>query len=379
MQNLLKTNTIYNQDLQPVAVISMLDWGLGHTTRCIPIINELIAQGLKVIIAAESDALKILKLEFPNAEFRHLPGYNINYSRNKRLFGLKIVAQLPRIFAKIRFEKKWLKVLLKELNVQVIISDNRPGFYHPSVHSIYITHQLNIKTGNVITNKIATYLHSYFIKKFDECWIPDALNNGLSGDLSHRNLLINAKFIGPLSRFKKDDRPIKTFDVSIILSGPEPQRSIFEAILLKQAQTLNKKILVVRGLPNETKEIKANSESILIKNHLSATALNDAINSSKIIVSRCGYSSVMDYARVAAKAILVPTPGQSEQEYLGNYLSAKKYFMVCTQDAINLGKDLHVAENFYFRAPDLDFTQYKSVISELAASIKKKNFADQKK
>lgn len=373
-----KQNFLKNIE-KPVALVSVLDWGLGHATRCIPIINELIENNFEVIIAADGHPLMLLKSEFPNTEFLELKGYKVQYSKKSSHLAARIIAQLPKIIRQISFEKKWLKVLLKERQIDLVISDNRPGLHNPAIPCIYITHQLNIKTGSFFSDKIATYLHRRIISKFDVCWIPDAEQNGLSGDLSHKNNSeINRHFIGPLSRFFPQETKSCLFDLSIILSGPEPQRTIFENQILQEIQGLKIKIFIARGLPNETKSLKCEKENIIIKNHITSQEMNQLINSSKWVISRCGYSSVMDYARVRAKAILVPTPGQGEQEYLGNYLSQMHYFLVIHENGFDIKNSLHDAEKFDFAKMNFDFDAHKSFVAELATSIKNKNFAAQK-
>lgn len=373
-----KQNFLKNIE-KPVALVSVLDWGLGHATRCIPIINELIENNFEVIIAADGHPLMLLKSEFPNVEFLELKGYKVQYSKKGSHFAARIIAQLPKIIRQGSFERKWLKVLLKQQKIDVVISDNRPGLHNQKIHCIYITHQLNIKTGNFLADKIATYLHKRAISKFDVCWIPDAEQNGLSGDLSHKtNREIKHHFIGPLSRFISQEKKSNLFDLSIILSGPEPQRTIFENQILQEIQGLKIKIFIARGLPNEIKSLKPEKENVIIKNHITSHEMNQLINSSKWVISRCGYSSVMDYARVGAKAILVPTPGQGEQRYLGNYLSQMHYFFVVHQKGFDLKKALHAAEKFDFAEMNFDFDAYKYYVAELATSIKNKNFAAQK-
>jgi UDP:flavonoid glycosyltransferase YjiC (YdhE family) len=172
--------------LKPRILIAPLDWGLGHATRCIPIISALIQQNCSVIIAAESQVKFLLQKEFPNLQFIHLTGYRIKYSRYKLWMPVKLLLQLPKIVYRIYAENLWLKRIVKQNKIDVVIADNRMGLYHKKIPCIYITHQLSIKTGNRFTESVAQKIHYHFINKFCACWVPDAegaLN--LAGELSH--------------------------------------------------------------------------------------------------------------------------------------------------------------------------------------------------
>ncbi len=327
-------------------LVAPLDWGLGHTTRCIPIINELLAQGFEVVIAAETDAAVLLKKEFLNIKILRLKGYRIKYAKNKAAFWAKIILQIPKIIVAIKREKKWLEKVIDEHKIDIVIADNRFGLYSKKAHCIFITHQLHIKTGNGVTEKIAQLINYQHINKFNECWVIDEeKENNFAGELSHPHKmpLIPTKYIGALSRFKKYTVE-KKYDVVAVLSGPEPQRSIFENILLGQMQYLKIKIALVRGLPNA--ENILNAGNIKIYNHLPAEELNELMLASKIIIARSGYTTVMDIAALQQKAIFVPTPAQSEQEYLAQYLSNKKYCSFASQISFNIEKDIAKIESF---------------------------------
>jgi uncharacterized protein (TIGR00661 family) len=350
-------------------LIASLDWGLGHATRCIPIIYELLEQGCTIIIAADGPTEILLKSEFPQLTFLKLKGYNIQYSHRKNWLPLKILLQVPKIIGTIYHEHQWLKKAVKKNNINIIISDNRFGLYHSSIPSIYITHQLLIKTGNRFTEKIAQHIHYYFIKKYTNCWVPDFEgNNNLAGELSHPKKSIGGvKYIGALSRFEKKSIAEKKYDLLILLSGPEPQRSIFEKLLLDQLQTFLGTVLFVRGLPGKGFD-NIQQQNIIVKDHLTASELNEAIQQSKLVISRSGYTTIMDLVKLQQKAILVPTPGQTEQEYLARHLARQKIFYTIEQDKFMLNNALREVENFSFNIPLLDMQQYKNVVSEFIRS-----------
>lgn len=371
-------NNFNKQIRNPRILVAPLDWGLGHATRCIPIINELIKLNCEVLIGADKQTFFLLKKEFPNTVFLRLKGYKIKYSKRKRNFSSKMLLQVPKVFFRIWREKSWLKKIVKEHHIDAVISDNRFGMHCKNIPCIYITHQLFIKTGNGFSEKIAQKIHNYFIKKYTTCWVPDFKKTGLAGKLSHpKKIPSNVIYIGPVSRFKKLDNVEKTNELLILISGPEPQRTIFENIILSGLKNFSGKTLIVRGLPEEKKIINAPKDSIKIINHLPAEDLNKALEQSKIVISRSGYTSIMDFAKLGKPAILVPTPGQPEQEYLAKYLLEKKYFYSIEQENFSLNDALDNAVNFPFVYLSSPIEEYKKVINEFVLSLKTANFAPQ--
>lgn len=357
-------------------IIAPLDWGLGHATRCIPIIHELFNQNIDVWIAGDGAVLQLLKNEFPTANFLILKGYKIHYSRQKSLFSLKIASQLPKILLTWRQEKRWMKRMQKKYHFSATISDNRPGIRFPGILSVYITHQLHIRAGNRFGSRISNRLHRYFIRKFDECWVPDAEENGLAGGLSHPPITHRVQYIGPLSRLQR--LPVTTWshDLICVLSGPEPQRTAFEKLLITLAMQHHIRTLIVQGKPGEKEKPDSEEGTIQFKSHLPAVQLNEALLASKYIICRAGYTTIMDLARLQLPALLIPTPGQAEQEYLAAYLSGKGLYQTCAQ------KDLPQAFGAYLenplkeiRLPEYDFTLYKTAVLHLVAQLDDCNFA----
>jgi uncharacterized protein (TIGR00661 family) len=215
-------------------------------------------------------------------------------------------------------ERKLVKKWVKEYGISGIISDNRLGIYSKKVPSVFITHQLNVLTGN--TSWITSKLHQYIIKKYDECWVPDVAEiPNLTGKLGHlENPHFKINYIGPLSRFTKKELP-KKYDLLIILSGPEPQRSILELHLREEIKRYKGKVVFVRGVI-ETEQKSEQTEHVTFYNFMTSVELEQTFNESEIVLCRSGYTTVMDLAKLGKKAFFIPTPGQFEQEYL-----AKKY------------------------------------------------------
>jgi len=358
---------------QKAILVAPLDWGLGHAARCIPIIKELNRYPFRVIIAGDGAVAALLKQEFPQLETIPLPGYKIKYSKNKRWFLLKLLIQFPGVMYCVFREHRWLKKAKQELNLCAVISDNRFGLFSDSIPSIYITHQLSVKTGGYWSGKLATRIHRNISKNYTQCWIPDfGTEKNLAGSLSHPVKLRNRDiFIGCLSRFDRLTVSENTVDLLIILSGPEPQRTIFEKILLKQLEDYEGKALLVKGLPQETGQPKSieGKNNIRIVNFLAANELNHAIEGAEMVICRSGYTSIMDLAKLGKKAILVPTPGQTEQEYLADYLEGEKMFCTISQDGFVLKDALEKASSFPYNFPSFDMNLYKRVVKQFAESL----------
>lgn len=311
-------------------LVAPLNWGLGHATRCIPIINALLKLNYTPIIASDGVALALLKKEFPELTFDELPPYNVTYAKKASLFKWKLLIDSPKLLHAINEERKATKVLLEKHNIDGIISDNRLGVSSKKVPSVFITHQLNVLSGS--TTWLSTKIHQNIIKKFDVCWVPDnEFTPNLSGKLGHTNdTSLPIKYLGPLSRFEKtDSTPI--YDLMILLSGPEPQRTLLEDKLLLELQQFKGKVLFIKGII-ETEEIITVKNNITIYNFMQSNALEHAINSSSIILSRSGYTTVMDLAKIGKKAFFIPTPGQFEQEYLATMLDELKLVPTCSQN-----------------------------------------------
>jgi uncharacterized protein (TIGR00661 family) len=358
-------------DHKPRVLVAPLDWGLGHTTRSIPVINGLLKMGCEVIIAAEGAGRILLEKEFPRLLFLNLRGYRIQYSHRRFWMPLKLFVQAPKIVLRIYQEHSWLKKAVKKHSIDAIVSDNRMGMYHSSLPCVYITHQLKIKTGSRFTEWLVQKIHYRFINKYNECWVPDVPDEiNLAGELSHPVRLPNVpvKYLGPLSRFEKMAAEIK-YNLLVILSGPEPQRTVFEKLLLKDLENFSGRVLFVRGLPESIETLKPFASSIEIQNHLPALEMNLAILRSEIIISRCGYSTVMDLVTLQKKAILVPTPGQTEQEYLSDYLLKQKLFFCVVQESFSLSDALKNAASFSFGKKAFPQTDHEKVIESFVQSF----------
>ena len=365
----------FNIPLQkPIVLLSPLDWGLGHTTRCIPIIHELLQQGCSVIIACNSTQKSLLSREFPELTYVHLAGYNLKYGKKRWGTLVRIILQTPKILIRINNEKNWLNIFLKSQPVDCIISDNRFGLYAPNVPSVFITHQLYIKTGlGTLANRLVQWLNYRRINRFSTCWVPDSKGTKtLAGKLSNPSTLpaIPVQYLGGLSRLKACSATTNTIQLLVILSGPEPQRSIFENLLLKQLEQQQGKTVLVRGLPGEGESVQVKN-NVTIYNHAPAGLLNELMCNAALVISRSGYTTVMDLLKLGKKSILVPTPGQGEQEYVATHLHKEHLAYTVSQARFNLQNALAAASEFPFQVSPWPMEDYKKAIKETIDQILK--------
>jgi len=313
---------------------------LGHATRCIPLIKTLKDNGYEVIVAAEGGITSLIKDEFDDLTIIPLKGYRVKYGRFKWSFGIKILMQLPSLLRTIRQERQWLKKIVSAYKIDGIISDNRFGMRHEAVPTAFITHQLAPQTGFSFLNGLAQKINYHYIHQFGVCWVPDHQHAPhFAGILSHPKTLPNlpVKYLGILSRLQPE-QVAQNYDLCVLLSGPEPQRSLLEDKILHQLRNTTLKVVVLRGLPGHDIIPQTENSSITFFNHLPVAALNKLLNESKMVLSRTGYTTVMDLAFLGKKAILIPTPGQPEQQHIATHLHHHSQFIIAQQDTFDLAK-----------------------------------------
>ena len=342
-----------NFNIQKV-LVAPLDWGLGHATRCIPIIRALQHKGYEVVLAAEGAQASLLSAEFPSLQILPLVGYRVRYSKNKWWLPFTLLLQLPRLLLVIKYENRWLDAVIDEHRIDLVISDNRYGLYTKKVACIFITHQLTIKAPFSWLEKMVQRINYHYINRYNRCWVPDvdgAIN--AAGVLSHpaEMPVTKVEYIGLLSRFQKQ-AVAKKYDYCILLSGPEPQRTLLEKKLLEGLDTITGKIILVRGKPGD-EEVIQSSKHVEVQNHLPGAALAEVIQQSEYIICRSGYTTVMELLSLHKKSILIPTPGQTEQEYLAKKLAKEQLCMYVEQDDFNCAEHIPLAETFSYQFPDL--------------------------
>lgn len=332
-------------------LIAPLDWGLGHATRCMPLIQYLIQHNHHLHIAGNGDSLLYLKDAFPTLTFHELPGYNITYSVGKNA-AFHVLLQTPKIWKAIRDEHQAVANIVSRVNIDLIISDNRYGVRCDKVKSIFICHQIALQSPRPFQFMNAFFLqwHLQQIEKFDELWIPDEANeNNLSGSLSHGiEFKIPHSYIGIQSRYSnfiKQTSFIDNIDFSIliVLSGVEPQRTYLENKLIQVFKQTNEKVLLVQG--KTIAFTQSTIDKISIVSYLNSNDLFAAFQKAKSIICRSGYSTIMDLAAIGKKAILIPAQGQTEQEYLAASLANKGFAVYCKQDKLDIENALEKLNN----------------------------------
>lgn len=354
------------------ALVCPLDWGIGHATRCIPVISTLEELGFEVVVAASRRPLQFIRKEYPGISVIDFPGININYPKNDWI-ALKMFKLLPGILYGIWREHRALKKIADQSEATLIISDNRFGCWHAEIPSVFITHQLNIQVPRKLKfiHGFINPINYWFINKYQTCWIPDfEPHRGLAGELSHpRKLPLNADYIGILSRFSRHNAPhadfSKTdFDLLVMLSGPEPQRTILEEKILRQLVSVNLQVAMVRGMP-EADEAYVLDNRVHVFSHLDSTKLGELIRKSALVICRSGYSSIMDIVTLGKRAIFIPTPGQPEQEYLSRYLMEKKIYFSMDQNNFDLLYAIEMSINYPGMVIQNDYKDLKESIKSM--------------
>jgi uncharacterized protein (TIGR00661 family) len=330
-------------------LVAPLNWGLGHATRCIPIIRELQKNDFNVIIASDGGALSLLQKEFPDLLALPLPSYDIEYAQNGDDFKWKLIKNSPKLLLAIITENKKVKEWVTQYDLTGIISDNRFGVYNKQIPSVFITHQLKVLSGD--TTWISSKIHQFFIKKFTVCWVPDLQEKpNLTGKMGHlKTTDLALEYIGPLSRLEKKELP-NLYSLMVILSGPEPQRTLLETILTEEVAHFNGNVIFIKGVI-ESVQKKSQDKHITYYNFMTSLELENAVNESEMVLCRSGYTTIMDLTKLNKKAFFIPTPGQFEQEYLAKKMRRSGFAPFAKQDDFRIEKLLEVA--LYKGLPEL--------------------------
>lgn len=367
--------------MQPVlsgkkVLVAPLNWGLGHATRCMPIIDALLAGGAEVHLGGDGDSFRLLREAYHELPAHELPSYNIQYPAGKG-GAWKTLFKAPGIIKAIRKERWVVQQLAKDLGLDIIISDNRYGAHTGEALSVFMCHQLRVlpPKGLRWVAPVIFKWHQHFFGNFDRIWIPDYADDfNLSGILSHGiKTGLPTDYIGPQSRFQGMTTPTTNGNyIAIVLSGPEPQRTLLEELLLAQASPLNQPVVIVRGVVEPGEVLQ--SGHIRLINYLHKEALFNLIAGASVVVCRPGYSTLMDLSQLGKKAILIPTPGQTEQEYLAENLADQDFAVLQAQSKLNLKQALQALE----KVQPIPSLQLDSVLLEEAIQKLAKLIQDQK-
>lgn len=317
-------------------LVCPLDWGLGHASRCVPIIELALRLGVEVEVASNGGALFLLRERFPDLVFHQLPAYGVRYPSRRPVWNLLLA--LPRLLWAIWGERLVLRKLTRGSVYDLLISDNRLGCFVPGIPCVYMTHQLRFAFRQKWLAWLAAGMHAFWYRCFSELWVPDSPPpNNLSGVLSLPLSGDTPVYVGVLSQLSTV-LPLSVdlrYDIAVILSGPEPQRSRLEEELLEQLERLTGHFVLVRGMPDEDTKVKT-GEHIEVVPFAGARQIAQIMAGSQIVVCRSGYSSIMDLQQMRKRALLIPTPGQPEQEYLASWLADRNQFAVQRQGAVDL-------------------------------------------
>ena len=356
-----------------VVLVAPLNWGLGHATRCIPLIRTLQQLGCEVITASDGVSRTLLVEEFPLLTHLSSPHTAVRYSRFKWLFGWAMLRLVPRLWIQLKREQRWIKKTVRKYHINAIISDNRYGLSHPKVPGVIITHQLDIRTGfGRQADLLAQQLLYRYINRFQAVWVPDVPKEpSLAGALSHplKAPASPLYYIGMLNRLASTPLQAARSDgpILVLLSGPEPQRTILEKIILEQVASFSEQLILVRGLPSASSNDVANEgpqhtpaaslallygvSRVTLFDHLSAADLQNLLPSVSYIICRSGYTTLMEMIPLQKKLVLIPTPGQPEQIYLAAHADRQQYAPQFSQHKFSIAQALQVARQYPYRFP----------------------------
>ena len=323
-------------------LVAPLNWGLGHASRCVPLIHRLLDEGHEVVIGGDGMSFTLLRKHFPKLRYVYLAPLDLHYSRSGNQTWAMLKA-IPQLLLWRNKDRLMLKAILQEEHFDQVISDNRPGLYNKQVECIYITHQLQIRLTKTWqwAEATASRIHARMYTRFNKVWIPDYedINHSLAGELSHpSNLRLSRKmtafqYIGPLSRFHSPitHKPsLINYEVVAVLSGLEPQRTLLEQELIERYSGKEERVLIVQGLVNHP-NTRIKRGNLTIVPSMADAELVPALLNARHIIARSGYSTIMDLEALGLLSVgnnkplpvhieLIPTPGQPEQEYLAVWL-----------------------------------------------------------
>jgi hypothetical protein len=292
-------------------LISPLNWGMGHVSRCIPLIDLFLRNGNEVFVACDESQRGIFEDYFPEINFINHPGYPFKFGKQGN-FGLDLAKQFRQLKGRLSAEEIEVNQYVEEFEIDFLISDHRYGFKSDKTHSIFLTHQLHLPVKWY--EKWVQKIHFSFLKQFDEIWVPDNENSDYSGNLSERIVGLEIQYIGILSRFQLyEQNETKSIEKTIIVSGPEVYAERFALEQLNSDRNSNQDCVMILPENIVLNEIPANF-TVQLSNDWKAC--DRVILQSKKIVSRCGYSTLMDLGILKVPFEITPTPGQREQEYL---------------------------------------------------------------
>jgi spore coat polysaccharide biosynthesis predicted glycosyltransferase SpsG len=358
-------------------LICPLEWGLGHATRMIPVARKLREMNNNIFIASGKEHLSLFNNELPGLTLIDFPGFKPGYSRYLPQY-IALLLRIPNLLYHIIREHFILKRIIREHSIDIVISDNRFGLWNRKITTVYVTHMPLIPLPKPLRylEYFGVLLHRTVIKKYTFCFIPDLPGElNVSGRLSHGlKLTENTRYIGILSRFETSDfshheNPAKFEHNTVILSGPEPQREILKQKLVDLLKEKEPVTIILSGKIGKSDDV-ARSGNIAFFNHLPSSEMKELITTSNSIISRSGYTTIMELISLNCSALLIPTPGQTEQEYLAEYLSEKGWFSTISQSKLKRGITLASKKSGW---TDEIIGQSQILLTEALQELLKKN------
>jgi len=343
--------SIFNKHMK--ILFGVFDWGLGHATRDIPLIEELLKEKNRVDIISTGWALKLLKVHFKGrCRYFDVPSITSPYQGRTSIFLFNFISIIPQMLVSLRKIRKLSRRIIKEGGYDKIVSDCRYDVHDQKDNSYLINHQLRFKS--VFFTEIFTDLWlAYIMKPYGKILVPDFPGEGLTGRLSHGLPFVDKnriEYLGILSAMKRKNVK-KDIDYFISLSGPEPQRTMLEKQILQKADMLHGKIILAGGNPDAEHSFVSNK--VKFHSFLSPRQQEDCMNRAKFLIIRSGYTTIMELCELGIKsALLIPAPGQTEQEYLADLYERRGYFHHQHQNRPSIVKDIEKSRDFKgFRIP----------------------------
>lgn len=326
------------------------DWGLGHATRDLVLIRCLLDAGHAVTIVSAGRALRLLQNELgPRCEYLELRDIPKPLSRRASLFYIKMSLAMPLVLLTFRREREFTAALQRQRRFDRIVSDTRYGVCLPDVPSFYLLHSLRqiIPGRPRRLERMVERAQRRMLSQAVKILIPDERSNGLAGELCHDvepEWEERIEYIGILSSVAR--QPVEPdLDYFVSVSGAEPQRSLFEKLVLRQVDSLPGRILVTLGKPDGEPQVRQDGR-ITIRSYLDRQGQAEMMNRARLVISRSGYTTMMELAELGKKALLIPTVGQSEQEYLGEHHEGLRHMHCVPQRRLRLARDVELAEGY---------------------------------
>jgi len=331
--------------------IAPLNWGLGHATRLLPLINYLLAKNYKIYIGASGRSKEVLQQEVSQCTFFDFPEYPIKYPQSRFFVTRFMLIIFPQMLLAMKNEQKKLRILHKKYQFDLIISDNRFSLALTGVKSLLVSHQLRYKLPWPIQKMewLPEYFNYSHFRKYDRIIVPDTdENKTLTGDLSHnmRYLPYNKLYyLGIMTTVEMDiSEDEENIDYLVLISGPEPQRTKFEKIVINQVKSLQGRVVVALGKPEKNYKIRMGNS--VIYSYLNRNKISKYLGRAKFIVSRPGYTTVMEMIESGKRGLFIPTPGQIEQVYLAKYFMDNKWCYSVSQYKFDLSNAVKIAQTY---------------------------------